>query len=332
MKSNDEVEIFTYNAPEPIYAMSWNNRPESNSQLALCSFHQDRVNSLEILELNENTGVFHRDPVNCTKHEFPATKVMFSPDSTSIHSDLLATSSDALCIWRLTNGQGLELKCRLLSDKNPHYSKALTSFDWNPQEPTSIATCSIDHSCTIWNIESQTVEKQLIAHTDEVSDIAWSCSPGIFATVSTDGSVRIFDRRNIGNSSVIYESARTALVRVAWNRVDARYLATVAQDDHRVMVLDIRYPTIPIAELERHKGPVNAVIWAPHSSCHLCTAGDDGQALIWDLTSVQQPMEKNLDPILSYEGSSEILQLEWCNGRPDWIAISFNKMAQILRV
>ena len=28
---------------------------------------------------------------------------------------------------------------------------------------------------------------------------------------------------------------------------------------------------------------VNGVAWAPHSSCHVCTAGDDKQALIWDI-------------------------------------------------
>lgn len=28
---------------------------------------------------------------------------------------------------------------------------------------------------------------------------------------------------------------------------------------------------------------VNSVAWAPHSACHICTCGDDRQALIWDL-------------------------------------------------
>ena len=39
-----------------------------------------------------------------------------------------------------------------------------------------------------------------------------------------------------------------------------------------------RYPTLPVAELQRHQAPVNALAWAPHSSCHICTAGDDSQA------------------------------------------------------
>eukprot|EP00955_Chlamydomonas_euryale_P117598 366486-Chlamydomonas_euryale.AAC.3 len=48
-------------------------------------------------------------------------------------------------------------------------------------------------------------------------------------------------------------------------------------DSPKVVVLDIRYPTLPIAELQRHQGPVNALSWAPHSSAHICTAGDDSQ-------------------------------------------------------
>ncbi len=47
--------------------------------------------------------------------------------------------------------------------------------------------------------------------------------------------------------------------------------------------IDIRKPSTTVAELGEHQAPVNAVAWAPHSACHLCTCGDDRQALIWDL-------------------------------------------------
>ena len=39
---------------------------------------------------------------------------------------------------------------------------------------------------------------------------------------------------------------------------------------------------------------MNALAWAPHSSCHICTAGDDSQALIWDLSSMSQPLDQGL--------------------------------------
>lgn len=59
-------------------------------------------------------------------------------------------------------------------------------------------------------------------------------------------------------------------------------------------MLDIRFPTLPVAELQRHQACVNALAWAPHSSCHICTAGDDSQALIWDLSSMSQSMDQGL--------------------------------------
>lgn len=55
-----------------------------------------------------------------------------------------------------------------------------------------------------------------------------------------------------------------------------------------------RFPTLPVAELHRHQAPVNGLAWAPHSSCHICTAGDDMQALIWDLSSMSQPLDQGL--------------------------------------
>ena len=62
----------------------------------------------------------------------------------------------------------------------------------------------------------------------------------------------------------------------------------------QAVILDIRFPTLPVAELQRHQAAVNALAWAPHSSCHICTAGDDAQALIWDLTPMNKPLEQSL--------------------------------------
>ena len=93
-----------------------------------------------------------------------------------------------------------------------------------------------------------------------------------------------------------------------------------------------RFPTLPVAELQRHQASVNALAWAPHSSCHICTAGDDSQALIWDLSSMSQPMDTSLDPILAYSAGAEVNQLQWSTSQPDWVAICFGSKTQILRV
>lgn len=96
------------------------------------------------------------------------------------------------------------------------------------------------------------------------------------------------------------------------------------------MILDIRWPKRPVvADLHGHNACINAVAWAPHSSSHICTAGDDTQALIWHLTDMPRQIE---DPILAYSADSHINQLQWSSASPDWIGIGYDKSVQVLRV
>ncbi|KAF5817938.1 putative transcription factor WD40-like family [Helianthus annuus] len=125
------------------------------------------------------------------------------------------------------------------------------------------------------------VDTQLIAHDKEVYDIAWG-------------------------------GVDTPLVRLGWNKQDPRYMATIIMDSKKVVVLDIRFPTLPVVELQRHQASVNAIALAPHSSCHICTVGDDSQALIWDLSSMGQPVEGGW---IRFWRVLRVLRLNSCSGR-----------------
>lgn len=58
-------------------------------------------------------------------------------------------------------------------------------------------------------------------------------------------------------------------------------------------------------------------IFYSFSSCHICTAGDDHQALIWDIQQMPRPIE---DPILAYTAAEgEVNQIQWGPTQPDWI-------------
>lgn len=190
-------------------------------------------------------------------------------------------------------------------------------------------------------------------------DLAFASGVHVFASVGADGSVRtahpcaeaarssraqlapavwqvrMFDLRSLEHSTIIYESADgqggspVPLIRLAWNKQDPNYLATITMDSNTVVILDIRVPSLPAAKLQGHSQCVNSLAWAPHSSCHISTAGDDNQALIWDLSHMPKPIE---DPILAYYAESEINQLQWSKTQPDWVAIAFDKKLQILRV
>mmetsp|Transcript_37569 Transcript_37569/g.72009 ORF Transcript_37569/g.72009 Transcript_37569/m.72009 type:complete len:336 (+) Transcript_37569:46-1053(+) len=335
MNTDKRAEIYTYEAPWRIYAMNWNCRDDQKFRLALGSFLEEYNNKVQIITLDDETGRFTADPKFSFQHPYPPTKIMFVPDKDTSRPDLVATTGDYLRLWRVTDKK-VELKAVLNNKQNSEYCAPLTSFDWNENDINRIGTSSIDTTCTIWDIEKEVVDTQLIAHDKEVYDIAWG-GVGVFASVSADGSVRVFDLRDKEHSTIIYESPQpeNPLLRIGWNKQDARYMATTHMDSSKVVVLDIRFPTMPVADLQRHQASVNALAWAPHSSCHICTAGDDSQALIWDLSSMTQPVESGVDPfdpILAYGAGAEINQLQWSSTQPDWIAIAFANKLQILRV
>jgi len=336
------AEIYTYASKDMVYGLAWSIRRDKNFRLACGSFIEDYANRIEILSLDderdETSQLQLAHPSLSFPHPFPATKVMFLPDVGTSRPDLLATSSDYLRIYNLSDTRddgtsGVELKTVLNNSKNSEFCAPLTSFDWNEDDMSKVGTSSIDTTCTIWDIEKEVVDTQLIAHDREVYDIAWG-GAGVFASVSADGSVRIFDLRDKEHSTIIYESPKpeVPLVRLGWNKQDPRYMATVLMDSSKVIILDIRFPTLPVAELQRHQASVNMLAWAPHSSCHICTAGDDSQALIWDLSSMSQPLDGGLDPILAYHAGAEINNLKWSSLQPDWVAIAFNNNVQVLRV
>lgn len=150
--------------------------------------------------------------------------------------------------------------------KQSEFSAPLTSFDWNIDDPNIIGTCSIDTTCTIWDVERGIVKTQLIAHEKEVFDFGFAAGVNTFASAGADGSIRHFDIRNLEHSTIIFESPdQTPLVRLAWNREDPNLLATIMMNSNKVIILDLRYPMASLHELCGHSNCVNAIAWAPNS-------------------------------------------------------------------
>ncbi|KAF5731316.1 WD40 protein [Tripterygium wilfordii] len=325
----------TYDSPHPLYSLALSSTPSRiqphHQTVAVGSFIEDFNNRVDILSFDPETLSLKPNPSLSFEHPYPPTKLMFHPSSLrKSASDLLASSGDFLRLWEIRD-TSIEPLSVLNNSKTSEFCAPLTSFDWNEVEPKRIGTSSIDNTCTIWDIEKGVVETQLIAHDKEVYDIAWG-DARVFASVSADGSVRIFDLRDKEHSTIVYESPQpdTPLLRLAWNKQDLRYMATILMDSNKVVILDIRSPTMPVAELERHRACVNAIAWAPQSCSHICSVGDDAQALIWELPTVAGP--NGIDPSLMCSAGSGINQLQWSAAQPDWIAIAFSNKMQFLKV
>ncbi|KAJ0400227.1 hypothetical protein P43SY_006191 [Pythium insidiosum] len=174
-------------------------------------------------------------------HPYPPTKVMWSPQSFGNAVEYLATTADYLRIWTVSD-TSIERHATISNKRNQETCAPLTSFDWNESEPSIIGTSSIDTTCTIWDLNNISAPKQqIIAHDDEVYDIAFSSDPLVFGSVGGDGSLRTIIR---------YESpGLKPLLRLAWNKQDDRYLATIIAGSPKVVILDVRNTTRPVFEL-----------------------------------------------------------------------------------
>jgi WD repeat-containing protein 68 len=345
-------EVYRYEAPWTVFSMNWSRRPDRGIRLALGSFIEDYDNKVQVVTLDEETSEF--TATSTFDHKYPTTKVMWIPDKRGTYPDLLATSGDYLRVW--LPGVGREeprLECILDNSKASTYCAPITSFDWNEVDPNMLGTASIDTTCTVWGLETGQVlgrtmavtghvRTQLVAHEKEVYDIAFSRladGKSIFATVGGDGSLRVFDLRNLEQSTIIYDVPGSGgpLLRLDWNKQDPNYVATVADGAAEVLVLDVRYPRTPTARLsaegqERRPAAITGLAWAPHSSGHIATAGEDHQALIWDIQR-SHSSGGNSQPILAYSAQGgELNQIRWGAANPDWIGICYDRSLEILHV
>lgn len=149
-------------SPDPLQV-----RADKPFRLAIGSFVEEYSNKVEIITLDEDRGTFPAAPQFSFTHPYPCTKILFIPDKECCKEDLVATAGDYLRIWTIRE-DGVQLASLLNNNKNSEFCAPLTSFDWNETNLARVGTSSLDTTCTIWDIERQVVDTQLIAHDKEV--------------------------------------------------------------------------------------------------------------------------------------------------------------------
>lgn len=332
-KDNYDQEIKRVTAfkhPYPATKILWIPRPpDSNQQLP-----QLLATSADYLRL---WRVEDTDNTLCS----------FSQDATENRSSKSPSS-------RRSQATNVKLDCLLNTNKGLKNCAPLTSFDWNDVDPSIIVTASVDTTCAVWDIETnKLVDKttassdismicelrsQIIAHNHEVYDVSFSRSGtgrDVFVTAGGDGSVRLFDLRRLSTSSMLYESDKNtpndkkALVRACCNKQRSNYVSTFAINTKDIFILDTRNPGKPVAVLKNHHDNLNSMSWAPHSAHHICSAANDQQALIWELSKLPDSIDQ---PLLAYRANGKINVISWSSSHSDWIAIAFENYLELLRV
>ncbi|KAI6180053.1 WD40 repeat domain containing protein [Aphelenchoides besseyi] len=353
-ESRKRREVYRWESNLPIFAMGWSFKryPDQRLRLACSSIrdsHELLKNTMSIVEFDEENGEL------CERAQVfigaPSCELRFVPNADPSQPDLIASATRELRIYSYHPEQReVILEAKMAPNKSYAYAGPLTSVDWNETDQRIIGGSSIDSTCTIWDVEAQesigvvppqpydgegnrrlkyNVRTQLIAHERPVHDLAFSklgSGRDYFASCGADGSVRMFDLRNLKHSTILYEHPnKTMLNHVCWNKIDPSQFATVADDSNKLIVCDVRMPCQVLYEYGKHSKPVNSIDWAPHSPTHLCSGSSDNQALIWQLQNGEEPL-------LAYQSEGEITRIRWSATFNNWIGISFSNFLEILRV
>lgn len=158
-----DKEIYTYDTPWTAYAMAWCRRQSEDAKfkMAIGSYKEEYSNQLHIIQLvREQSGLRKFRKLCEIDHPYPPTKVMWAPSKFNYGAgqtggtvDLLATTGDYLRLWALDADNKADMKAILNNNKHTEFCAPLTSFDWSEADPTMLGTCSIDTTCTIWDVE-----------------------------------------------------------------------------------------------------------------------------------------------------------------------------------
>ena len=349
-------EIWTYKAPWQVQSMGLCQQADQRFKIAIASYKEDYVNTVQLVQLKH--GNSHQDwrksfrVTSEFEHPYPPTKLMWGPPSgtaaslagagSGSNNSLIATTGDFLRIWSV-NGETdqVSLKSVMNGNKNAQHCAPISSFDWNVADPNILGTSCMDMTVTIWDLNTCQSKIQLIAHDKEVFDIQFAVGKNIFSTVGGDGSLRLFDLRSLDHSTILYETPdQSSLIRLAWNKLDPNYILTTGALSNNIVIVDMRMPSVPCKELVSHRGCVNGATWAPHSANHICSVGEDGDALIWDISTSGGGVGANnsdsivSEPALAYSLGPEkpINNVQWCGSHEAYIAIAFDRYLQFLKV
>ena len=225
-------------------------------------------------------------------HRLPPSKVAWNPSRND--PDTFASTSTSLRIWKVTEDKPV-VKLYPTSKNGASSPCPITSFSWNSHNTTKIATSSIDTTISVWDVEKAKVDTQLIAHEKSVLDVAYGNSMHQFVSVSEDGSLRLFDTRDLDHSTILYEDS-APLLRVTWSAPNL--IATMAADSSDIMLFDTRKSGFLVGVVRLGPACPNAMAWS--NSGTLAVGLSDGSIAV----------SGSLPEILSSQSSGQAQKLK----------------------
>ncbi|KAI9799868.1 MAG: ribosome biosynthesis protein rrb1 [Piccolia ochrophora] len=190
-----------------------------------------------------------------------------------------------------------------ISTLRMHKSTEGYALDWSPLHPAGKLVTG-DNAGNIFTTTSTdgggwaTDTRPFTGHTSSVEELQWSPSErSVFASASSDGSVKVWDVRSKSHSPALSVPVSTTDVNVmSWSRQTTHLLSTGA-DDGAWAVWDLRQwkptsssaPTVQnpaksaVASFTFHTAPITSIEWHPTDDSVVAVGSADSTLTLWDL-------------------------------------------------
>lgn len=172
------------------------------------------------------------------------------------------------------------------------HKKEVYSVDWSQtRQEQLILSASWDRTIKVWDSHRKVSLNTYIGHSQLVYNAMWSPHiPNCFASVSGDGSLRIWNALNPQNASALCKAHDAEVLSCDWCKYDQNILATGGSDG-LIKGWDLRNFSQPIFHLKGCEYAVRRVQFSPHTLSMLASVSYDFTTRIWDFKHSSDALE-----------------------------------------
>lgn len=206
------------------------------------------------------------------------------------------------------------------------------AIGWDPNNQGTLAYGDNDGEIYIVVSDGNefSVFTKFLGHTKSIEDIVFSPQDaGIFASCSSDGTVRIWDMRDLTKPVIDFAAHQVDCNVIDWNQIQKNLLCSGA-DDGAISIWDIRALSVnasPEATIDYHTNPITSIEWDPNDESSFAASCEDGAVTIWDLSvepeDPNQDREEGIPDQLMFEHNvEEPKEIHYCPQIPSMIAVT----------
>lgn len=185
-----------------------------------------------------------------------------------------------------------------------HHTQEGWGISWSSQRKGVLASCSIDGSVAVWDVNKYSKETVKLSPTHKmkrdtaVNEVRFHASSGdIIGSAGDDGRLTLHDLRSAEPNAEAWSASAPdgALNTVAFNPANA-YLVAAGSGAGSIHLFDIRGRD-PVSTLsQQHTDSVTALEWSPTEATVAASGGADGRVLLWDFANAGEPPHEDGKP------------------------------------